>query len=80
MIANGSLGHLGTTTKYLRRTRNGAAGNYLGTTIKYMLQTTAAGNRLATTIKYLRGAADIGLSTKIKYRSQCFCVDPELLP
>jgi hypothetical protein len=27
---------LGTTIKYLRRTRNGAAGNGLGTTIKYL--------------------------------------------
>jgi hypothetical protein len=43
--------------KCVRRTRNGATGNGLGTTIKYLLQASATGNRLATTIKYLCGAA-----------------------
>jgi hypothetical protein len=71
---------LGTTIKYLRRTRNGAAGNGLGTTIKYLWQARTAVSRLATTAKYLRDTASIGLDTKIKYRTQCLCVDPELPP
>jgi hypothetical protein len=55
---------LGTTTKYLRRTR----GNGLGTTTMYLRRTTigAAGSGQGTTIKYLRrtasGAAGYGLS------------------
>jgi hypothetical protein len=69
---------LGATAKYLRRTRNGAAGNGLGATTKNLWQITATGNRLATTIKKLRGAAGIGLGVKIKFRAQCLCVDPEL--
>jgi hypothetical protein len=77
--ASGAVGNgLGTTTKYLRRTRNGAAGSGRGTTIKYLWRVTAAGNRLATTIKYLRGAASIGMGTKIKCRAMCLCVNPEL--
>ena len=42
-----------------------AAGIGLGTTAKYMQQTTsgAAGNGLFTTIKYLRGAVGIGVGT-----------------
>jgi hypothetical protein len=52
----------------------------VGTTIKYLWQTTAAGNRLATTIKYLRGAVGIGLGTTLKHGTQCFCVEPELSP
>jgi hypothetical protein len=56
----------------MRRTRIVAAGNGIGTAIKYLRQTTAAGNRLATTAKYLRGAASIGLGTATKYSSQCF--------
>jgi hypothetical protein len=66
--------------KYLRRTRNGISCSGLGTTPKYLRQTTAAGNRLATTIKYLRGATGIGLGTTIKYRAQCFYVEPEIPP
>ena len=53
------------TINYLRRTTSFAAGNGLGTTIKYLRG--AAGNRLGTTIKYLRGAAGIGLGTTAKY-------------
>jgi hypothetical protein len=65
-----------TTIKYLRRTRNGAAGNGLGATIKYLRRTTSgtAGNSLGATIKYLRGAAGIGMGTTINYRAQCLCV------
>jgi hypothetical protein len=42
---------LGTTIKNLRRKRNGAAGNGLGTTMRYLQRTTVAGSRLAATIK-----------------------------
>jgi hypothetical protein len=45
-------------------TTSGAAGNGLGTTIKYLRG--AAGIGLGTTIKYLRGAVDFGLGTTIK--------------
>ena len=53
----------------LLRQRRGAAGNGLGTTIKYLRRTTrgAAGNDLGTTIEYLRGAAGIGLGTTIEF-------------
>jgi hypothetical protein len=47
---------LGTTIKYLRRTRSGAAGNGLSTIIKkYLRRTTsaAANNGLRTTITLL---------------------------
>jgi hypothetical protein len=44
---------LGTTAKYLRQTKNGAAGNGLGATIKYLRRPTS-------------GAAGIGLGTPIK--------------
>jgi hypothetical protein len=58
------------TTKYLRRTTSGAAGNCLGTAINYYL-CAAAGNDLGTTIKYLRrtagGAAVQSLGTTIEY-------------
>jgi hypothetical protein len=64
----------------VRRTASGAAGNGLGTTIKYLRQTTAAGSRLTSTIKYLRDAAGIGLSPSIKYLAQGLCVEPELPP
>jgi hypothetical protein len=56
----------------LLRQRRGAAGDGLGTTIKYLRHKTscAAGNGLVTTIKYLRrtasGAADKGLGTTAK--------------
>jgi hypothetical protein len=52
---------------------NGAAGNGLGTTIKYLRQTTsgAAGNGLGTTVKYLRqttsGASGNDLRDTVKY-------------
>ena len=42
---------LSTTMKYVRRTASGAAGNGLGTPIKYLRG--AASNGLGTTIKYL---------------------------
>jgi hypothetical protein len=54
----------GEATKYLQFTTSGAAGNGLGTTIKYLRA--AAGIGLGTTIKYLRGAAGIGLGATIK--------------
>ena len=44
-------------------TTSGAAGNGLGTTIKYLRA--AAGIGLGTTIKYQRGAAGIGLGSTI---------------
>jgi hypothetical protein len=53
--------------------RRGTAGNGLGTTNKYLRQTTsgAAGNGLGTTAKYLQrttsGAANCGLGTTFKY-------------
>jgi hypothetical protein len=53
------------TTKYLRCTSSGAAGNGLGTSVKYLRA--AAGIGLGTTIRYLRGAAGIGLGTTIEY-------------
>jgi hypothetical protein len=60
---------LGTTTKYLRRSTSGAAGNGLCTTIKYLHG--AADIGLGAAIKYLRRtastAANIGLGTAIKY-------------
>jgi hypothetical protein len=46
---------LGTAINYLRRTTSAAAGNGLGTTIKYLRG--AAGIGLGITIKYLRRAA-----------------------
>jgi hypothetical protein len=49
----------------VRRSRNGAAGNELFNTIKYLWQKTAAGNGLSTTITYVRGAPGIGLGTTI---------------
>jgi hypothetical protein len=53
----------------LLRQRRGVAGNGLGTTAKYLRQTTsdAAGNGLGATIKYLRGATGYGLGATIKY-------------
>jgi hypothetical protein len=50
---------LGTTTIYLQKTTNGAAGIGLGTTIKNPRSTTcaAAGDGLGNMLKYLRGAA-----------------------
>jgi hypothetical protein len=42
---------LGTTAEYFRRTASGAAGNDLGTTIKYLRG--AAGIGLGATNKYL---------------------------
>jgi hypothetical protein len=57
----------------LRQTTSGAAGNGLGTAIKYLRHTTsgAAGNGLGTAINILRqtssGAAGNGLGTTIKY-------------
>jgi hypothetical protein len=47
----------------MQRTTNGAAGNGLHTTIKYMRG--AAGIALGTTIKYLRSAAGNGLGPTI---------------
>ena len=44
---------------------DGAAGNGLGTTIKYLRA--AAGIGLGTTIKYLRGAAGNGLGSTMRY-------------
>jgi hypothetical protein len=61
--------HLGTTTKYLRRTTSGAAGYGMGTIINCLRG--AAGNGLGTPIKYLRrttsAAAGYGLGTTAKY-------------
>jgi hypothetical protein len=56
---------MGTAIKYLR----GAAGISLGTTNRFLRQTTsaAASNSLGTTINYLSGAVSIGLGTTIKY-------------
>jgi hypothetical protein len=57
----------------LLRQRRGAAGNGLGTTIKYLRRTTsgAAENSLGTMVKYLRqstsGAAGNGLGVTIRY-------------
>jgi hypothetical protein len=45
-------GGLGITIKYLRHTTSGAAGNSLGTTIKYLRGAASIG--LGTTIKYPR--------------------------
>jgi hypothetical protein len=59
----------------VRRTRNCAPGNGLGTAIKNLVN-----SRLATTIKYLRGAAGIGLDTTINYIAQCLNVQSELPP
>jgi hypothetical protein len=60
---------LGAAINYLRCTTSGAAGNGLGTTIKF--PRAAAGIDLGTTIKYLRRAtsagANNGLGTTIKY-------------
>jgi hypothetical protein len=56
---------LGETTKYLRYTTSGAAGNGLVTTAKYLRA--ATGICLSTTMNYLRGAAGIGLSATIMY-------------
>jgi hypothetical protein len=60
---------MGATIKYLRRTTSGAAGNGLGTTIKW--QCSAAGIGLGTTIMFLRRkkstTAGSGLGTPIKY-------------
>jgi hypothetical protein len=53
------------TAKYLRCATRSAAGNGLGTTIKFLRA--AAGIGLETTAKYLRGAAGIGLGTMAKY-------------
>jgi ribosome biogenesis GTPase A len=54
---------------YMQRTKSGAAGNGLGTTIKYMRG--AADIGLGSKIKYLRrttsAAVNSGLSTTIKY-------------
>jgi hypothetical protein len=44
---------------------SGAAGNALGTTIRYLRA--AAGNWLAITAKYLRGDTGVRLGTMIKY-------------
>jgi hypothetical protein len=55
----------GATIKYLRCTTSGAAGNGLGTAIKFLRA--AAGIGLGTTIKYLRGAVVISFGTTIKY-------------
>jgi hypothetical protein len=49
---------------YKPQKRSSAAGNGLGTTIKYLRG--AAGIGLCTTIKYLRGAAGVGLGTTTK--------------
>ena len=54
---------------YMQRTTNGAVGNGLYTTIKYMRG--ASSICLGTTVKYLRratsGAAGNGLGTMVKY-------------
>jgi hypothetical protein len=54
---------------YMQRTKSGAAGNGLYTTIKYMRG--ASGIGMGTTIKHLRrstsGAAGNGLGATIKY-------------
>jgi|AntAceMinimDraft_5_1070358.scaffolds.fasta_scaffold54327_1 hypothetical protein len=59
----------GTTSKYLRCTTSGAAGNGLGTTINYLRGAVSVG--LGTTVKYLRRstscAAGNGLDTTINY-------------
>ena len=55
----------GAAIKYPRCTTSGAAGDGLGTTIKYLRA--AAGIGLGSTIKYLRGTAGIVLGTIIKY-------------
>ena len=58
----------GATTKCLRCTTSGAAGDGLGTTIKYLRGAASIG--LGTTVKYLRrttsAAANNGLGTTIK--------------
>jgi hypothetical protein len=43
------------TSKYVRRTSSGAAGNRIGTTINYLRRTRngAAGTGMGTTTKYL---------------------------
>jgi hypothetical protein len=46
---------LGTTIKYLRRTRNGAASNALGTTIFKTFDKQLPMATVSHTIKYLRG-------------------------
>ena len=55
--------------KYLRCTTSGAAGDDLGTTIKFLRA--AAGIGMSTMIRYLRritsAAANNGLGTTIKY-------------
>jgi hypothetical protein len=51
--------------EYLRCTTSGAAGNVLGTTIKFLHAT--AGIGLHTMIKFLRAAASMGLGTTAKY-------------
>jgi len=52
-----------------RCTANVAAGNGLGSAIKYLQRTTsgAASCGRGTAIKFLRGAAGIGLGTTTKY-------------
>jgi hypothetical protein len=66
---NSALLYICRVALLLLRQRRGAAVSGLGTTIKYLRQTTsgAAGNGVGTTIKYMRGAAGIGLVTTIKY-------------
>jgi hypothetical protein len=64
--------HIQRAVLLLLRRRRGASGNGLGTSAKYLRQTTsgAAGNGLGATIKYLRhttSAAGIGMDTTAKY-------------
>jgi hypothetical protein len=55
----------GAKVKYTRCIKSGAAGNGLGTAIKYLRA--AAGIDLGTAIEYLRGATCIGLGITVKY-------------
>jgi hypothetical protein len=68
--ANSAPLHILRVVFLLLRKRRGAAGNGLGTTIKYLRRTTTA-NGLSTKINYLRrttrGAADSGLGATNKY-------------
>jgi hypothetical protein len=57
LAADKSLGiGPGTTSKHVRRTASGVAGNGLGTTIKYLRRLTNgfSSNGLGTTAKYLK--------------------------
>jgi hypothetical protein len=67
----------------MRCTASGAAGNGLGTTIKYLRSTRngAAGSGLGTTIKYLQQKTAGGnrLAATTKYRAECLCVDPKFI-